>query len=144
MSRMNPYRYKISLRLRHPSLDPQEITRTLRLAPSRSWQAGGKRATPKGGPLQGTYRETYWTTALIERGSDSQGLPDAIGALLGQLHPYRDFFHRVHSEGGATEFFVGWFFEGQSGDVFDCNLLARMADLKISLSLDVYGAPSAP
>jgi hypothetical protein len=28
-------------------------------------------------------------------------------------------------------------------DVFDCDLLARMADLKIDLSLDVYG-PEAP
>jgi hypothetical protein len=33
---------------------------------------------------------------------------------------------------------VGWFFDGQSGGVFSHELLARMADLKIDLSLAVY------
>ncbi|MDE2183351.1 MAG: hypothetical protein KGJ78_10050 [Alphaproteobacteria bacterium] len=37
---------------------------------------------------------------------------------------------------GATA--CDWFFLGNSGDVFDCDLLARMADLKIDLSLDIY------
>jgi hypothetical protein len=27
---------------------------------------------------------------------------------------------------------------GNSGDIFDANIMARMADLKIDLSLDIY------
>jgi hypothetical protein len=46
-------------------------------------------------------------------------------------------------EGGRVEVFVGWFFLGNRGDVFDDNVLARMADLKIDLSLDVY-LPAQP
>jgi hypothetical protein len=34
--------------------------------------------------------------------------------------------------------FVGWFFEGQRGDVFNHDLLTRLADLNIDLSLDIY------
>ena len=71
------------------------------------------------------------------------GLAVLVGRALDQLAPHRPFFHRIRSQGGTVEFFVGWFFDGNSGDVFDCDLLARMADLKIDLSLDVYG-PDAP
>jgi hypothetical protein len=67
-----------------------------------------------------------------------------LGRALDQLAPHRPFFQRIRSQGGTIEFFVGWFFDGDSGDVFDCDLLARMADLKIDLSLNVYGPESPP
>jgi hypothetical protein len=41
--------------------------------------------------------------------------------------------HGIRSQGGTIGLFVGRFFDGQSGDVFDCELLARMADLKIEI-----------
>jgi hypothetical protein len=72
------------------------------------------------------------------------GLADLLGRVLDQLAPHRSFFHGIRSQGGTIEFFVGWFFDGQSGDVLDCDLLARMADLKIDLSLDVYGPEATP
>jgi hypothetical protein len=71
------------------------------------------------------------------------GLAVLLGRALDQLAPHRSFFHGIRSQGGTIEFFVGWFFDGDSGDVFDCDLLARMADFKIDLSVAVYG-PEAP
>jgi hypothetical protein len=135
---MNPYRYKISLRLHHPSLDPGEITRALGLIPLRSLKAGEPRTTPKGNPLEGINRETFWTARMIEDQWPGKELPVAVNACLDQLVPQRDFFHRIRSEGGAIKLRIGWFFEGMSGGEFDCDLLARMADLKIDLSLDMY------
>jgi hypothetical protein len=135
---MNPYRYKISLRLRHPSLDPAEITSALHLSPSRSWRAGDSRTTPTGKPLEGKYPDTTWIADVGESKWPDKELPVAINGVLDQLAPYKEFFHRIRSEGGKVEFFVGWFLEGQGGDIFDCGLLARMADLKIDLALDVY------
>jgi len=135
---MNPYRYKISLRLRHPSLDPAEITSALQRSPFRSWRAGEPRTTPRGTPLEGRNRETYWTAKVVEGGWPDKGLAVAMRELLDQLVPHRDFFDRIRSDGGKVELFVGWFFDGQSGGTFDCDLMARMADLNIDLSLDVY------
>jgi hypothetical protein len=62
------------------------------------------------------------------------------------LAPHCHFLHGFRSQGGTIELFVGWFLDGPSGDVFDCDLLARLADLKIDLSLDIYGpdAPTSP
>jgi hypothetical protein len=141
---MNAYQSKISLRLRHPSLDPSEITSALQLNPSSSGRAGEARTSPSGRQLQGQNQESYWTARLIEDRWPPVGLPDLLGRVLGQLAPHRSFFHEIRSQGGTVELFVGWFFDGNSGDVFDCDLLARMADLKIDLSLDVYGPDPLP
>ena len=135
---MNPYRYKISLRLRHPSLDPAEITSALQRDPFRSWPAGEPRTTPRGTPLEGRNRDSYWTANAIEGGWPDKGLAVAIRELLDQLVPHKDFLDRIRSEGGNVALFVGWFLEGQCGDELDCDLLARMADLKINLSLNLY------
>jgi hypothetical protein len=135
---MNRYRYKISLRVRHPSIDPREITCVLRLAPSREWRAGEPRTSPRDQPLGGVWPETYWTARAMEGEWPGKDLSTAIAELLDRLELNRGFLAKVRSEGGTVEFFVGWFFDGNSGDVFECGLLARMADLKINFSLDVY------
>jgi Domain of unknown function (DUF4279) len=134
----NHYGYTISLRVRHPSLDPSEITSALQLTPSRTWRVGEQRTTAKGAPLQGVYSKTFWTRTFVEGEFRDKKLPAAIGEIVDQLVPHRSFFQRIRSEGGTAEFFVGWFFNRQSGDTFDCDLMARMADLKIDLSFDVY------
>jgi hypothetical protein len=135
---MNRYRYKISLRVRHPSMDPAEITCVLRLAPSREWRAGEPRTSPRDQPLGGIWPETYWIARVMEEEWPGKDLATAIAELLDRLELNRSFLAKVRSEGGTVEFFVGWYFDGNSGDVFECGLLARMADLKINLSLDVY------
>jgi uncharacterized protein DUF4279 len=135
---MNSYQYDISLRVRHPSLDPAEITSALGLNPSRSWRAGEARTTPKGNPLEGRYSNSYCVVKLGKGRWPDRTLTVVINELLDQLTPHQPLFERIRAQGGTVEFFIGWFFDGSSGDVFDCDLLARMADLKIDLSLDVY------
>jgi hypothetical protein len=135
---MNSYQYKVSLRIRHPYREPADITSALGLNPSRCWRAGEPRSTPKGSPLEGNYSESYWTARLAEGRWPETALTVVIGDLLQQLGAHKNFFHEIRSEGGRIEFFVGWFFDRQSGGVFSSDLLAQMADLKIDLSLDVY------
>ena len=134
----NHYGYMISLRVRHPSLDPSEITSALQLNPDRTWRAGEPRTTPKGAPLKGVYSKTFWTRTFVEGEFRDKELPAAVGEIVDQLLPHRGFFERIRSEGGAAEFFVGWFFNRQSGGTFDSDLMSRIADLKIDLSFDVY------
>ncbi len=104
------------------------------------------RTTPAGRALEGLWGHSYWTSSTIAEGewrSDDSGVAgqevtSALERLLDDLLPHREFLHRLRAEGGRAEFFIGWFFDGNSGDVFDCELLARLADLKIDLSLDMY------
>ena len=136
---MNAYSYAISLRIRHPSADPDRFTTQLSLVPQRAWRAGAPRATPAGTPLEGVNRETYWTSGALERGTwPGRSLADAFDALLGRLELHTLFFQNLRADGGRIEFFVGWFFEGNSGDVVDVAIMRRLSDCGIDLSLDVY------
>jgi Domain of unknown function (DUF4279) len=136
---VNAYRYAISLRIRHPSLDPREITKTVKIKPRVSWQAGEARSAPSGQLLGGTRRESYWTSGDLARGKwPRKDLAQAIAALLDRLEAHKRFFARVHAQGGRSELFIGWYFLGNSGDVLPCELMARLAQSKIDLSFDIY------
>ena len=67
-----------------------------------------------------------------------KSLAVAVNEVADQLTLGRDFFHKVRTEGGGAEFFIGWFFEGNSGDEFKTGLLTKLASLQIDLSLDIY------
>lgn len=140
----NSYYYMISLRLTHPSIDPSVFSQTLGLEPQTTWHAGKSRKTPKGTPLEGTYQESFWTCQITEDKWPDKELVEALLEILDQLEPHKEFFHRLVSEGGNAEFFIGWFFDGNSGDVFDQKILARLVDLKINLSFDIYPPTEDP
>jgi len=65
-------------------------------------------------------------------------LQSAISEVLDKLAPYRNFLHEIRAENGTIELFIGWFFEGNSGDVFAHETLAIAGDLKVDISLDIY------
>ena len=136
------YHFRISLRVRHPSTDPKTISTALGIEPKRSWKAGEPRLTPKGKPLEGIYRDTYWV-ADIAAGRWPNNLNTAIDDALTRLVRFRSFLHNMRAEGGTVELFIGWFFENQSGGVLSHDCLALAGDLQIDLSFDVY-SPEQP
>jgi len=137
------YHYRISLRVFHPSISPQEVTRLIGIEPQRAWQAGTPRRTPAGAPLEGIYKESFWYTPLVGGRWPDRTLDSAIAYLLTDLVSRRAVFQLFRKEGGRVELFIGWFFERQSGDVLSYKTLALAGDLGIDLSFDVY-PPSQP
>ncbi|HWT96494.1 MAG TPA: DUF4279 domain-containing protein [Terriglobales bacterium] len=131
------YHFRISLRFRHPSMAPEQITEAMGFEPKRSWKAGEPRQTPKGTPLAGINRETCWTVDIVV-GRWPLDLNEAIHDTLKRLVRYRSFLHHIRTEGGIAELFIGWCFESQSGDVLTRQCLALAGDLQIDLSLDIY------
>ena len=67
-----------------------------------------------------------------------QSLPDQIAEALQLLSPYKDALNQIVISGGRLEFFVGWFLDGNSGDVLEYQLLDQLAEMQISLSFDIY------
>jgi hypothetical protein len=135
------YRYRISLRVWHPSLDPDQITASFGINPNRSWRAGEARETPKATSLVGINKTTYWTAEIDSGSWPDRTLRDVVKDVLDEVHRQKSFFRQLRLEGGSVELFIGWFFEGQSGDVLSHDVLALAGDLQIDLSFDVY--PSA-
>lgn len=119
-------------------MDPAEITCMLGFPPSRSHKAHEPRMRPAGQLLGGVWPETHWSAKVMTGEWPGKTLSAAIAELLGQLASSRSFLAKVRSEGGTVELLVGWFLDGSIGEVFDCELLSRIADFKIDLRLDPY------
>ena len=132
------YCYDVTLRVRHPDIDPRDITAALGIEPKWTWRAGEARMTPVGTSLSGVYPHTYWYATLRKAEYREQDLIAALGELLDRLLPFKQFFQSIRRTGGNIEFFIGWSFYHNSGEVFEPELLARLADLQIALSFDVY------
>ncbi len=141
---MHPYTYSISLRLSHPSINPAEITDVLALEPKRAWKAGDSRQTPKGTPLEGFYRESYWYSNLIpdgEHSSEGTLIEEYLDHFTKQLAPSREFFARVRTEGGRVELFIGMYGARNYGFELPPSLLSMIASIGLSLTFDIYPYP---
>jgi hypothetical protein len=88
-------------------------------------------------------QHSYWAATLLEEESDEQSLPEALMSVLSSLSAKHEFLDDVRSSGGRIELYVFWYFEEGSsniGETLDHSLLARLAALRIDLSLDLYSA----
>lgn len=116
----------VSLRIRHPSCDPHEITSELGLTPDHSWARGEPRISEGGMPLGGVRHDSYWTATLpgvsvaqwqtarshAIASASSNDLPGAMAQLqmqlqiMAQIRRNRAFLERLIGEGGETTFVV--------------------------------------
>lgn len=134
---MHPFRFEVSLRVFSKSVEPTEIAAQLGLTPKWKHKIGEQRTTPKGVLLDGFYDFSYCSFSLIRR--DEEELHEVLSRTADELLPHKDLFCRIRAEGGRTEFFVGWYSTGNTGDDLSCNLLGKLGELQIDLAIDVYG-----
>ena len=138
---MNTYEYTIAARVKHPSIDPSVVTNALGIEPQHSWKAGGLRRTPQVEPLEGTYRESYWTGRIMETERTSSAempLEQALVRSAARLQKAGGFLSKLIGEGGSIELFVGIFGKGNLGIELPAALLTRLGGLGVAVSLDDY------
>jgi hypothetical protein len=151
--------YTAFLCVRHPSIDPAEVTRTLGLSPVHAWTAGSAREKDGSETVRGSHPDSYWLAPLAEpmwlRSQDSRsaetaatgssswllsrGLPLEV-FLLGQmrlLNPHKAFFARLKTEGGTCALSVMLNASERWGIEFPPALLRSLADLNIGVSIEV-------
>ncbi len=133
---MNEYTYDLSFRIKHPYFDPEDICLTLGMDAKHKWKKGEQRRTVSGDVLKGTYHETYCCFEL-EAGNDS--LVKALQNMNSKLQLCGLFLREIRETGGGMEYFIGMYFERNTGEVFDCALMGELSELGISLALDLYG-----
>ena len=158
--------YTAFLRVRHPTLDPREITQALGLEPAHAWAAGTPRDPDDPAARRGTHTDSYWLAPLGEspEGADPLDLPPgllAVGGtdwrvsqrlplesfLLSQtrlLAPRRSFLARLSAEGGSCDLAVTLHALERFSVEFPPALLRSLADLNIAVTIDVStGAEAA-
>jgi hypothetical protein len=131
-----PFDYHVSLRVKHPNLAAAAISTQLGLSPKTCWSAGEVRKSPKGAPLGGTRRESY---CAFDVGSGGDGeLTECLEAAVKSLKAQEGFLRDIRASGGTVMFYVYWYPNGDTGEVFGADLLREIAALEIELGINVY------
>jgi hypothetical protein len=143
---MGDYEFTISLRMRHPDIDPARITSALGLQPQHSWRAGEVRRDSEGDPLTGNYRESYWMCGLMpdpKVATENIGVESELMQVLSSLHNSLDFLKSLNTSGGAVEVHVSVF----AREAFRLELLAGMVSMLgqvgLGLIIEVQPHPAA-
>ncbi len=138
---MQGYEYRVSLRIRHPNLDPAELTSQLGISPLHSWRAGEPRLGTAGEPDAGAYRETYWFAHLrrvIEDFIPDLPFEGVLMFALTRIQRAESFWDELLATGGSARFIV----EIYGGDDFTLDLsratLAKIARFGVAMSVDVH------
>ena len=137
---MNEFDYTVSLRIRHPSIDPTKLTTMLGFAPQYSWRAGDRKPEVSSESGSPTYRETYWLGRLPSPGADIPDLPFENAIMLAVLHIQRidESWNELVATGGSAHIIVEIF--GGRDLTLDLSpgTLAMLARFGVAISVDVH------
>ena len=142
---MSEYEFTISLRIRHPSIDPRTITQTLGIDPQHTWKAGDPRRSPGGEARQGAYRESYWMGRLMPEPELSSGRLSVESVLLqtlAQLRRSHAFLQQLSTDGGIAEVHVSLFVRETFRLDLTPETLGLLGRLGLAVALEIH--PHSP
>jgi hypothetical protein len=138
---MSEYEFTISLRIRHPTVDPDRITKALGIEPQHTWKAGDPRRDPGGEELEGDYRESYWMGRLMDAPQLSSGrlsVETVLQRTLDQLRRSHEFLDELNTNGGVAELQVSLYARENFRLELPADSLALLSRLRVSVVLDVH------
>ncbi len=133
--------YAVSLRVRHPNLDPVLLTKTLHLEPLHCWRAGEPRRSVTGTALGGEHRESYWSAPLPGQAVGAAAVPLELflSQQLVQLNRHRVFLARLQAEGGQLSLLVELAPDENAALTLSTGVSRKLADLNIELEFQFGG-----
>jgi hypothetical protein len=142
---MSDYEFTLSLRIRHPRIDPAAITTDLGIKPQHTWKAGDRRLDATGEVIEGTYRESYWMARLMEQpqlSSQRQSVEGMLMQTLAQLQRSEAFLGQINAEQGVAELHVSLYAREEFTLQLSVESLALLGRLRLAVSLDIH--PHSP
>ena len=151
--------FQLSLRIRHPSLDPADLSREFRIEAEHSFRAGDPRPSRSGLAPASVHAESYWLGTLnpaswIRLPSADprlqlaqKGLGAMVGRSLGSaltltarfLRLHAETLQRIRNEGGQISLLVGV----PAGEVSSFSLVPEVSrifgDLGVALEFELTG-----
>jgi hypothetical protein len=138
---MSEYEFTISLRIRHPGIDPSRITEALGIEPQHTWRAGHPRRDPAGGQLEGVYHESYWMGRLMHEpqlSSAGTSVESVLVQTLTQLRRAHGFLEQLANDGGFAELYVSLFAREDFRLELSADSLTALGRLRLAVALDVH------
>ena len=140
-------RLQIHLRIKHPRLDPSDITKALAIEPEHTLPAGRRASS-----------ECYWVAPLLvpmleEPWSASEaslpslaamqiaGQENVVAHALRQLQSHRAFLQRVHREGGTATLLI--MADKPGSMTLPPALAGKLGEIGLTLELDWSGGVEA-
>ncbi len=142
---MSAYEFMVSLRIRHPKIDPATITAMLGIQPQHTWRAGQPRCDAAGAELGGVYHDSYWMGRLMDEpqlSSESASVEGVIITTLIHLRRAQSFLEQLSAEGGVAEMLVSLYAREDFRLELPSDTLTVLGRLHLAISLDVH--PHAP
>ena len=166
ISRSDVAPFEISLRIRHPSIDPDRISRELRLQPEHCFKAGEPRESNSGSPLTCAHAESYWLASLdtvTAATSLSSGMSGITGiseerakaarekwnaaaqmslgvaldaSVIAFLRPHAEFIRRLQAEEGQMSLLIELSTHALNGFTLSPQFTRVLSDLGISMEFD--------
>ncbi len=127
-------RFKISVRLRHSSLDPSEITRVFDHKPSFSWKAGSRAGKV-------VHKQSVWYGLLAE-GAGSDEYEEALTRSVLLLESRQEWLNDVFKCEDDIDVIFAYWTELDEGKIcqtdFYPKLLARLSNLNAGMQVEVW------
>lgn len=142
---MSEYEFTISLRIRHPNIDPSRITATLGIEPQHAWQAGDERRASAGGDREGVYRESYWMGRLMREpqlSSEELSIESMLTQILAQLRRSKSLLEQLNAEGGVAELHISLFARTSFRLELSAESLRSFGRLRLAVTFEVH--PHSP
>ena len=131
-----PFKFAVKFQVRHPTLTSDAICEAFAMKPKYRWNVGDPMVTPKNIKLGGIRKETYCT---FDIGSGADGrLAECLQGSVSSLKAHAAFLRSIDETGGSCLFYVYWYPNGDTGALFDADLLNSLAELKIQLGINVF------
>jgi Domain of unknown function (DUF4279) len=143
---MSDYEFTMSLRIRHPSADPAQITRALGIEPQHTWCVGDARRDATGSALEGSYRESYWHARLMAEpalAAGHVGVESEMTHALAQLRKSFAFLQALKAEGGDVELLVSIFARSDFRLEFVSDSLELLGRLGVTVAFEVKPQPGS-
>jgi hypothetical protein len=149
------YPFQLSLRVRHPSIDPASISRELQIEPEHSFRAGDPRESTRSVATTPLHVDSYWLatldlstlllgTALAPEFNPHahailfSALDSALTVLAGSvLRRHAEFFHRIQAEGGEVRLIVAISARKTRGFTLTPQLSKALSDLRIPVDIEL-------
>jgi hypothetical protein len=144
---MSDYEMTMSLGVRHPDIDPAQITQQLGLQPGHVWRKGEQRLDENGAAANGTRHASYWLCELAPRSrfpGERTDIESELSRVLQMLRRSFVFLQGLQFSGGATELLVTIYSRGDFRMELPAGDGAMLGRLGIAMTIEVKPYPAMP
>ena len=129
-------RFRLRLLLKHPNVDPAEITKILKIMPNITRKAGEPKVTPRGTVLPGVHQSTVWVhTSRLVRGTM---FSEHLSKYLARIQGAGEYFREFEASGGRVEVIVELPGDVAMGNTVDWKQLHAMSALHVDFGIEVF------